>query len=204
MGARNLSTMQYAEATTGNNAANAATPGYSRRRTNLVEAPPVVTPLGTVGTGVDVGSLQRLRDSLLDTQIRLDSQDYQYAKAQQGVLDQVGGLLSPPDTNALATSLNGLFAAFGDLATRPEDPAVRTTLIAQAQTTVAAFHQASDTLDVITRDTFGSIQDRVAQVNSTAQSLAALNLSFKTRPGDPALLDQRDQLTARLAELIGV
>jgi flagellar hook-associated protein 1 FlgK len=204
MGARNLSTMQYAQATTGNNAANAATPGYSRRRTNLVEAQPVIGPLGTIGTGVDAAGLQRLRDGLLDTQIRLDSDDYQYAKAQQGVLDQVGALLSPPDTNALATSLNALFAAFGDLATRPEDPAVRTTLIAQAQTTVAAFHQASDSLDVITRDAFGSIQDRVNEVNSTARDLAALNLSFKTRPGDPALLDQRDRLITRLAELVGV
>ena len=204
MGARNLSTMQYAQATTGNNAANAATPGYSRRRTMLVESQPVIGPLGTIGTGVEAAGLQRLRDALLDTQLRLDSEDYQYAKAQQGVLDQVGALLSPPDTNALATSLNALFAAFGDLATRPEDTAVRTTLIAQAQTTVAAFHQASDTLAVITRDTFGSIEDRVAEVNSTARDLAALNLSFKTRPGDPALLDQRDRLITRLAELVGV
>jgi flagellar hook-associated protein 1 FlgK len=204
MGARNLSTMQYAQATTGNNAANAATPGYSRRRTMLVESQPVIGPLGTVGTGVEAGGLQRLRDALLDTQLRLDSEDYQFAKAQQGVLDQVGALLSPPDENALATSLNALFAAFGDLATRPEDTAVRTTLIAQAQTTVAAFHQASDTLDVITRDTFASIEDRVAEVNSRARDLAALNLSFKTRPGDPALLDQRDRLITRLAELVGV
>jgi flagellar hook-associated protein 1 FlgK len=204
MGARNLSTMQYAQATTGNNAANAATPGYSRRRTLLVEAQPVIGPLGTLGTGVDVGGLERLRDALLDTQIRLDSQDYEYARAQQGILDQVGALLSPPDTNALATSVNALFAAFGDLATRPEDPAVRQTLVAQAQTTAAAFHQARDVLDVMIRDTFGSIQDRVAEVNATAQSLAALNLSFKTRPGDPALLDERDRLIDRLGELVGV
>lgn len=204
MGARNLSTIQYAQATTGNNAANAATPGYSRRRTLLKESQPVIGPVGTLGTGVDVGGLERLRDALLDTQIRMDSDDYEYAKAQKGVLDQVGALLSPPDSNALATSVNDLFAAFGDLATRPEDAAVRRTVVAQAQTTTAAFHQASDTIDVITRDTFGSIQDRAAEVNTTAQDLAALNLSFKTRPGDPALLDERDRLIGRLSELVGV
>ena len=36
--ARNLSAAQYAQATVGNNAANSATPGYSRRRTLLMEA----------------------------------------------------------------------------------------------------------------------------------------------------------------------
>jgi flagellar hook-associated protein FlgK len=51
--ARNLSAAQYAQATVGNNAANSATPGYSRRRTLLMEASrPVVGPEGTVGTSV--------------------------------------------------------------------------------------------------------------------------------------------------------
>ena len=47
-------------------------------------------------------------------------------------------------------------------------------------------------------------RSRVDEVNQTSQALAAINSSFKLRPGDPALLDQRDQLIDKLSGLIGV
>jgi flagellar hook-associated protein FlgK len=55
MGARNLSTT--AQATTGNNPANATTPGYSRRRTLLMESQPgigLADPSAAVGGRLDV------------------------------------------------------------------------------------------------------------------------------------------------------
>src|ERR1044071_8753125 len=101
IGAQGLLAAQAAQATVGNNAANVATPGFSRRRVALAELPPVLTGGQLLGSGVQVTGIQRLRDSMLDDQYRLDTQDLSYARAQAGVLTQIGSLLSPADTSAL-------------------------------------------------------------------------------------------------------
>jgi flagellar hook-associated protein 1 FlgK len=203
MGARSLSAAQLAQATVGNNAANAATPGYSRRRTSLVEAPAVQLGNMVFGTGVRTADLVRLRDALIDVQRRADSQEFQYSKTQHGVLEQVESLFGPADDAGLATTLNGLFTAFGDLATRPEDLATRQALLGQGQAFADAARQTRDRLGRLLGDTFASIGHRVDEVNATASRLAALNAERVAGVSDPALADEQDRLVDRLAELIG-
>src|ERR1700753_3135217 len=73
-----LEAAQAAIDTTGQNIANASTPGYSRQEVNLTErsAMPInalssVTGDGSqLGTGVDITSITRIRDSFLDGQYR--------------------------------------------------------------------------------------------------------------------------------------
>ena len=204
IGTQGLLTSQLAQATVGNNAANSATPGYSRRRTSLAELPPVLVGTQLLGSGVQAVGIQRLRDSLLDSQFRLDTQDQTFAKTRAGLLGQIGALLSPADSSALGTALDGLWAAFGDLATRPEDGATRRALLAQGQQLVDAAHQTREKLESLSRDVTSQIADRVADVNATAQKLAALNGEIKTLPNDPSIADARDQLIDHLSELIGV
>ena len=58
------------------NIANASTPGYSRQRAQLVASPPFSLPAfnrsglpGQLGTGVQVQSINRIRDAFLDVQV---------------------------------------------------------------------------------------------------------------------------------------
>jgi flagellar hook-associated protein 1 FlgK len=203
VGARSLLASQLAQATVGNNAANVSTPGFSRRRTNLVEAPPVKTTQ-VLGMGVLVDGVQRLRDGFADAQFRLTSADLEFAKAQAHVLEQLGALLSPADEAAVTTALDGLWAAFGDVAARPEDVAARTALLGQAQVVVDSFHLMRAKLDTLKQDASAALEDRVTEVNEVAGRLAALNGDIKTNPLDPSLQDERDRLVDRLAALIGV
>lgn len=204
MGARSLQANQLAQATVGNNAANAATPGYSRRRVLLTEAPTVRLSEGVFGTGVSVEDVVRLRSGLIDTQRRLSSGEMNYSKAQAGVLDQAQALFGPADESGLATSLNNLFAAFGDLAAHPEDAAVRQTVLARGQSFADAMHGARQSLDQLESDAFSGIQTRISEVNATTARLAVLNQDLSRNPADPDIADQRDRLVDRLAELIGV
>lgn len=204
IGARSMGAAQLAQATVGNNAANAATPGYSRRRPQLSEIRPIDTPEGPMGIGVQVSGLDRLRDALLDTQWRLDSMNFQYSKAEGGILQQVGSLLSPADGTALTTSLNGLLASFGDVATRPEDAATRNALLAQAQSFADATRSTYDQIQALEGNTYTTITDRVDEVNQVASRIATLNRDLGLTPDDPSLLDERDRLVDRLSELIGV
>jgi flagellar hook-associated protein 1 FlgK len=204
IGTRTLLTAQLAQSTVGSNAANVATPGYSRRRVTLTEAPPIAAGQLTLGMGVQAVGLDRIRDRFLDSQWRLDQQDLAFAKTQAGLLDQLGALVSPADGAGLGEALDGLWAAFGDLAARPEDTAVRRTLLAQAQRVADVMHGTRDALDDLQRDSYGLITDRVTEINDVAARLAAVNVDIKVRPGDPALADERDRLVDRLAGLVGV
>jgi flagellar hook-associated protein 1 FlgK len=204
IGARSLETAQLAQATVGNNAANATTPGYSRRRVSVVEAPTLRLAEGTFGTGVTIDSVTRLRDALVDAQRRADSQQLQYAKAQSGILEQVESLVGSGDDGPLATALNGLFAAFGDLAAHPTDTATRQALLAQGQAFASAAVQMHDRLVQLESDTFHTISDRVDELNDVASRLAAINQKIVGSTDDPALADEQDRLVDRLSELIGV
>ena len=55
---------------TSHNVANAATPGYTRQRVELAARPTYDSPVGKIGTGVDVASIGRLRDGFMDTRLR--------------------------------------------------------------------------------------------------------------------------------------
>ncbi len=204
IGARSLSAAQIAQATVGNNAANAATVGYTRRRVTLAEAPSVEVGSLRLGTGVTVDEVARLRNAFVDLQRRLDRQELNYSKAQADVLGRAEALFGAADTSALGTGLDELFAAFGDLAARPEDVAVRRTVIAQAQSLVDTLHQTRRRLDQLEADTFDTIRQRVDEVNGLAARVAEINAATTQSSPDPALADERDRLIDRLAELIGV
>ncbi len=60
--AKALQAFQYAIQTIGHNISNAETEGYSRQRVNLVASQPDQYTFGSVGTGVDVNNVQRIRD----------------------------------------------------------------------------------------------------------------------------------------------
>ena len=55
-----------------NNIANVNTPGYTREVANYQEAPPVTVGDLQFGTGVSLGSIQSIRDNVL--QLRLDQE----------------------------------------------------------------------------------------------------------------------------------
>lgn len=203
LGARSLSAAQLAQATVGNNAANAATPGFSRRRVSLAEAPTVRLTSGVFGTGVIAGEITRLRDQLIDAQRRVDSQQLEYSRAQAGILAQVEALLGPAGQGSLATTLNGLFAAFGDLAVRPEDPATRQALLGKGEAFATVLKQTQSRLQQLKTDAFDAIGTRVTEVNATASRLAEINRQRVAGTNDPALADEQDRLVDRLAQLIG-
>ncbi len=204
IGARSLAAAQLAQATVGNNAANAATPGFSRRRVTVVEAPTVRLGDGIFGTGVTAEAVTRLRNTLIDAQRRADSHQMQYAQAQSGVFEQIEALFGAGEQGPLATALNGLFAAFGDLAARPNDTATRQALLGRGQAFASAAVQTHDRLLQLEADSFQVIGDRVDELNDTATQLAEINRQITGNADDPALADEQDRLVDRLAELVGV
>ena len=141
---RGILAQQRAIDVTGHNIANASTPGYSRQTANLVTTQPMAdTPAGLLGTGVDVQSYQRVRDSYIDVQLRAQTMLKGYAEAQQNGLSQVELSLNEPSDTGLSSLLGKYWAAWQNVANAPEDVATRQALAQSAASLANGFNSLS-------------------------------------------------------------
>src|SRR5574337_1990019 len=109
MAAKALQAQQAAIQTTGHNIANANTPGYTQQRVDLTPSIPFsLGQAGSLGTGVDIKAVTRLRDLLLDSQFRDAHQALSRQEAEEATLTQIQGLVGEPSDNGLASSISAL------------------------------------------------------------------------------------------------
>jgi len=211
-GVTGLMAAQTAMDTAAHNIANASTDGFSRQRVDFQAIPPPISaysgmPGQNIGLGVDATNINRIRDLLLDGQYRqTNALDQQYT-AQSSALQQLQALLNEPGDTGLQAQLANFFNAFRDLSGQPESLAARSAAIQQGQTLATAFNRVHNLLVQQQQDLDTGVVSLVAQVNSDAQQIAALNAQIKiamvsgAQPND--LMDQRDLLLDKLAGLAG-
>lgn len=75
VGVRGLSASQLGMDITGQNIANADVEGYSRKRLNMTAEYRWHETYGQMGFGVDVINIERIRNELIDEQIRKQNQE---------------------------------------------------------------------------------------------------------------------------------
>src|SRR5699024_8712944 len=109
MAKRALFAQQGALYTTGHNISNVNTNGYSRQRVNFETStafpvPSRVQPqmAGQVGTGVDIGVVDRIRNKFLDMQFRSEASRVGYWETKQEALIRMEDLLNEPSESGLA------------------------------------------------------------------------------------------------------
>jgi flagellar hook-associated protein 1 FlgK len=208
---RGLLTEQRALDVTSHNIANANTVGYSRQEATRQASDAMAVPAGQIGTGVDVTSYRRIRDSFLDLQYRAQNMQAGYGSARADALDQAEMRLAEPGDNGIATRLNSFWSSWSDLANAPESGAARAALIEDARTLVSSINalddgfetvqtQAAQQLAVLTGDD--------GELEGMARELAGLNGAISesqrngAQPND--LLDRRDLLLDKLSNLAQV
>src|SRR5215208_6490476 len=128
VGVRALRTMQTLVDITNNNVANADTPGYSRQSGTVrsTEAYPVPTRNavgrpGQLGTGVEVASVTRARDTFLDYQIRTQLQIQGRWDARRDTLKQIEATVNDPSTSGLSSLLTKYWRGWQDISNNPAD-----------------------------------------------------------------------------------
>ncbi len=198
---------------TGHNIANANTDGYTRQRVELSANPGPVLPAvfsrwNGVGQGVDVSGIARLRDAFLELR---SNQEHAVA----GELDTTYQILArielgfgEPSDLGLAAQLNDFYAGWGDIANNPTDMAARRALLERASTLVANLRSTAASLHALRTDMVVQARAQVDAVNGMAAAIAELNenIATNTRAGlaPVDLLDQRDLLVSRLADVVGI
>jgi flagellar hook-associated protein 1 len=124
-----LEAAQAAIDTTGQNIANANTPGYSRQRVDQTERTPLTIPTlssitgqgSQVGLGVDITTISRVRDQFLDSQYRAQNTQTSQNNTTSTLLGQVQAALNEPSASGLSTALNKFWTTWSGLQNNPTD-----------------------------------------------------------------------------------
>jgi flagellar hook-associated protein 1 FlgK len=227
LGARSLQAQQHGIEVAGHNLANANNPAYARQRVNLATSITIATPIGLVGTGVEVVSIQQLRDALLDGQITSETSVRGFLEASQRALQfgqsvlaqridrQVSGTESSSAAQGvgsqygIAEGLSGLFSAFQSLSTDPTSLSERQSVVAAGDSLAANLRQIDAQLEQLTDSLNESLQADVAKVNELLGRIANYNKEIlRVETGGKAtandLRDLRQQRIEELAKLANV
>ena len=221
---RSLTTSQTAMNVVSNNIANANTPGYSRQSIELKTSSSYPQPIvgtqslpGTFGTGVEIESISRTRDSFLDAQYRVESCTYGQYQQKQWALENIEGILAEPSDSGILSKLDQFFSSAQELSLNPESLSVRTSFVQQAVDLSVVLNQQAAQLQELRETLVGNETDLtsvqqsklgmyVVDVNSKLESLAHVNSEIITLKGNGVepndLLDERDRILDDLSQLL--
>ncbi|HSK21915.1 MAG TPA: flagellar hook-associated protein FlgK [Egicoccus sp.] len=190
---------------TGNNVANAATPGYTRQRMEVVTREPYRSGNSMVGTGVDISTIGRLRDGFLDARFRSSVADYASSTVRADLLGRLEQLTGEPD-QGISSRMARLWDAAESWANNPADPATRRQVLSELASVNDTIRSTAGAWTALEADVSSRRDTQVAMVNKTLESLATLDQRIAAadpRRVGPDLLDQRDNLLDEIAELTG-
>lgn len=201
-----LNAAQIGIATVGHNIANAATEGYNRQVVVQAAAQAQNFGYGYVGQGTNVVGIQRVYNDTLAKQMINATSTANASSAYYSNISQINGLLSD-STAGLNPVITSFFSAVSAAAANPSDTATRQTLISSAQSMVNRFNAVNTQLDQMRESINTQITASVDTINSYSSQIASLNDTISkaiNATGNPPndLMDQRDQLVAKLSEQV--
>lgn len=184
--------------TTGHNIANVNTEGYSRQTVSFTTREPQSTPVGSVGSGVDVGSIARSYDSHLANRVRGYNASYEeYAVFYQRA-SQIDNVIADASAG-LDTVLSQFFASINDVADDPTSIPTRSVMLNRATQLVDRVGALNDWFEQIRSQLNHDFETEVDEINAIARSLADVNSRIGTLNGAIGgipndILDERDKL----------
>lgn len=212
---RSLFTQTAALNTTGHNIANANTEGFSRQTVKMTASRPIEaygltksTVPGQLGTGVEFGSIERVRESFLDNQFRDENSAMGNWTIQSDTLDKLEAIFQEPSDTGISTVMNNFWKSWSDLSKNPADSTARKIVVQTTQSMTDAMNYLSRQLDNLDTDLASNIAVKGTEIQTYLSSVAELNKSiFRIEGlGDKAndLRDQRDLFVDKLSKIVNI
>jgi flagellar hook-associated protein FlgK len=194
--------------TTGQNVANANTPGYSRQRIMQSASLPFTTAYNLqVGTGVDITDIQRITDSGLERRLRLQMGQFASSRVDYGRWREIEGTFNEPD-GGLSEDLSNFFARLQSLETSPESAGLRSGVTQGGRALANSLNHLAQRFGEIEDSSFHEISGHLLTVNQLAQDIANLNGEIATietgRATANDLRDTRELKIKQIGELMNV
>ncbi|MBZ0270096.1 flagellar hook-associated protein FlgK, partial [bacterium] len=207
LASQSLLSFQNAISVTGHNVANSGTPGFHRQRVDLRAGMPELTSVGTLGTGVRVHTVQRVEDRFIEMAIQREVPLLARFSARADSLAQSELAFGEPSGVGLTSQLDEFYSGWDDLASSPEDPAARESVVRLGVSLAASVRQARERLSDQQASVTGEIARVVDEANRLATELEKLNgnILASTRNGavPSDMEDRRDQIVETLGDLVG-
>lgn len=206
-----LEAAQIGVQVTGNNIANANTPGYIRERLNLVPTPTQSYGGLLLGTGVRVDSITQQTDRLLEARLRSAGSDVANSEIQENTYNQLETILGTAGDGDLSAGLTSFFNRIQDVLNQPDSASVRNLVVLEGRKLTDQIKR----IDSQARDLYADINSQLStvadEVNSKLAQVANLNLRIQQAEGGNVsksdavgLRDQRTTVLNDLAKIIDI
>lgn len=200
---------QVALQVTGNNIANAATPGYHRQRVSMI--PAQGSNIGAnmfVGRGVGVQEIARVVNPALQARVRASMGQEAAASVELSVLNTIETITNELTGIDLSSGLGAFFNAFSELANNPGGSAVRSAVVEQGSALAAQIRAMRGDLLRTREQIENQLQTNVKRADELLTEIASLNKAIvnseQGRGEEGNLRDQRDRLVGELSQLIDI
>ncbi len=201
---KSLATYQRALSISSNNIANAANPNYSRQRAQLTTTEPDHSTNVELGTGVDITDVQRVRNTILDSQIRKYNGYKEDADYRTSVMGNVESLYSEPTDAGLSNLMKKFFNSWNELANDPSSISYRNQVVNAARQMTDKISSIYSGMDVVRSDLKADTSEAVKSINRILTNLADVNQQIynasTTGKTVNTLMDSRDQLLKELSK----
>ena len=215
LGKRSIMAHTDAISTAGHNISNANTEGYSRQRVQLKEFDPIYRPdlerperAGMIGQGIDVQSITRIRDEMLDQRITAQQNQESYWDTRSKYYTMIEQIYNEPDEVSVRSNMDKFWESWQELSINPESQAARQAVVTRGESLSDSIKSKWENLMGVASLINSDIDSTVKQINSYANQIAAVNSEIvRSRgvgdnPND--LLDRRDLLVDKLSKLANI
>jgi len=215
LGKRSIMANTDAITTAGHNISNANTEGYSRQRVKIREFDPLYKPdltraerPGMIGQGVDVESVERIRDELLDQRIAAQTNQESYWDTRSKYYMMLEQIYNEPADVSIRSNMDKFWEGWQELSINPDSQAARQAVVTRGETLVDSIKQRFESLSGVGNLIDGDIQATVKQINSYTRQIADINseiVNSKAMGDNPNdLMDRRDLLVDKLSALANI
>ncbi len=204
-----LNASQIALQVTGNNLANAATPGYHRQSALLSALrSEQINGSSFVGRGVQVSDIRRALDPALQARMRSAVSDERRALVGQNMLLQLESLTNELTGIDVSSELTKFFNTFSDLANNPNASVTQAAVVEQGVTLSGFFRGLRSDMIEQRAQVDDQILQQVNRADELLTQIATLNTAIinaeQGQGSDGTLRDQRDSMVLELATMIDV
>ena len=185
------------------NISNASNENYTRQDAKLVSGASIYDGQHILGQGVDVSSVTRIRDTLLDKQLREAASTSQEYTIESNWLQKIEGIFNEPSDSGINAALTQFWESWSGLATHPESIEARSTVISRSNNLAHLLNLTDKKLGDFQTEVKQSLQDEVDTINALTKELGETNHNiFQIEAGtNTQANDLRDRRDAILNEL---
>lgn len=208
---RALRAFQRSLDTIGHNVANVNTPGYSRQTVDLSTSDPIQYVLGdthSLGTGVNMAGITRIRDQFLDARLRDAFSEMGRHSAMGNGSRRVESLFLDASGQGVVSSLDAFYNSWSALSSNPTDPSNKVNVQTAGLQLTRNVRNIYASLQGLENQQMSRASDAITKIQNLANEIATLNTEVRQSlagggyPND--VRDKRDAAISELSKMIDI